>query len=138
MLTTLGGSEENGRAMAEFFESRGALGQIALYTGAGEVWTRTELSRRDRSMAVIAALTSLGREAELRAHIGGGLNHGLTQEEIDEIFIQVSAYVGVPFGLAAAGRDLKLRLGRESNTDPYAVRLCIVPGDVDDRMSSQT
>jgi 4-carboxymuconolactone decarboxylase len=103
VLSTLTGSEEGGRAMADFFESRGAIGSIALYTGAGEIWARTELSRRDRSMAVISALTALGRETELRVHIAGGLNHGLSVDEIDEIFVQVSAYVGVPFGLAAAG-----------------------------------
>lgn len=89
--------------MVEFFESRGALGDIALRTGAGEIWARKEFSRRDRSLVVISMLTALGRETELRAHIGGGLNHGLSQEEIDEIFVQISAYAGMPVALAGAG-----------------------------------
>ncbi|MCH2173544.1 carboxymuconolactone decarboxylase family protein [Myxococcota bacterium] len=103
VLSTLGGSEENAKGMAQYFESRGALGTIALYTGAGEIWSRDEMSRRDRSLVVISALTALGRETELRAHIAGGLNHGLSVDEIDEIFVQVAVYAGVPFGLAAAG-----------------------------------
>jgi 4-carboxymuconolactone decarboxylase len=53
-------------------------------------------------MAVISFLTALGRETELRAHLAGGLNHGLTMEEIDEIFVQVAVYAGVPFALGAA------------------------------------
>jgi 4-carboxymuconolactone decarboxylase len=99
---TLAGSEEGARGMAAFFEARGAVGQIALRTGAGEIWSRSELSRRDRSMAVIAFLTALGREGELRAHIAGGLNHGLRVPEIDEIMLQIGVYAGLPFGLAGA------------------------------------
>ena len=100
---TLAGSAEAGEGMATFFRSRGAIGDIALHTGAGEIWSRDQLSRRDRSLVVISALVAMGRDAELRAHVAGGLNHGLTRDEIDEIFVQLSAYVGVPFGLAAAG-----------------------------------
>lgn len=100
---TLAGSEEAGLGITQFFKSRGAIGDIALHTGAGEIWSRTEFSRRDRSLVVISFLTALGREMELRSHVSGGLNHGLTRDEIDEIFVQSAAYVGVPFGLAGAG-----------------------------------
>ncbi len=103
VLGTIGGSPEAAAGMAAFFESRGALGEIALLVGAGEVWARTALSRRDRSLAVISFLTALGREVELRAHVAGGLNHGLTIEEVDEIFLQVGAYAGLPVALAGAG-----------------------------------
>ena len=102
VCSTLAGSEEGGRAMADSLESLGALGTIALCTGAGEIWARDELSRRDRSLAVISMLTALGREVELRVHVAGGLHHGLRVEEIDEIFVQVGAYAGIPFGLAGA------------------------------------
>jgi 4-carboxymuconolactone decarboxylase len=103
VLTTLGGSEEGGRAKAEFLESRGAIGQIAMLTGAGEVWSRTEFSRRDRSLVVISFLAAMGRDVELRAHLSGGLNHGLTMEEIDEIFVQIAAYAGLPIALTGSG-----------------------------------
>ncbi len=103
VLSTLGGSEQNGRALAEFLESRGALGSFAVRTGAGEVWSRTQLSRRDRSLVVISFLTALGRELELRQHVAGGLNHGLRRDEIDEIMAQTAAYAGMPVALAGAG-----------------------------------
>ncbi|MEZ4282486.1 MAG: carboxymuconolactone decarboxylase family protein [Myxococcota bacterium] len=103
VLRTLGGSDAAAAGMADFFEGLGAVGQIALRVGAGEVWARPGLSRRDRSLAVISFLTALGRETELRAHVGGGLNHGLRPEEVDEIFVQIAAYAGLPFALAGAG-----------------------------------
>jgi 4-carboxymuconolactone decarboxylase len=106
VLRTLGGSAEAAEGMASFFESLGAVGQIALRVGAGEVWARTALSRRDRSLVVVSFLTALGREVELRAHIAGGLNHGLRAEEIDEIFVQIGAYAG-------AARSPRRRRDRE-------------------------
>lgn len=103
VLRTLGGSAEAASGMAAFFEGLGAVGQIALRVGAGEVWARPGLSRRDRSVAVISFLTALGREVELRAHVAGGLEHGLRPEELDEVFVQIGAYAGLPFALAGAG-----------------------------------
>ena len=103
VLSTISGSKEGGENLADFFASRGALGSIVHLTGVGEIWARNEFSRRDRSMVVISALTAMGREVELRQHIGGGLNHGLTRDEIDEIMVQLSAYVGAPFALGGAG-----------------------------------
>ena len=103
VLSTLSGSEAAGREVAGLFENLGALGSVALHTGAGEIWSRDVLSRRDRSLVVISFLTVLARDVELRHHIQGGLHHGLTRDEIDEIMVQISAYAGVPFALGGAG-----------------------------------
>ena len=113
VLRTLSGSVEGAKGMEAFFESRGAIGQIALRVAAGEVWARTALSRRDRSLAVISFLTAMGREVELRAHLTGGLNHGLRVEEIDEIFVQIGAYAGLPVALAGAGIAAEVFAERE-------------------------
>lgn len=102
VLRTLAGSQEAASDMAEFFARRGAIGQGALRVGAGEVWSRPGLSRRDRSLVVISMLAALAREVELRAHVSGGLNHGLTPTEIDEIFLQIGAYAGLPIALTGA------------------------------------
>ena len=120
---TLTGSEEAGRALVEHFESQGALGSFALHTGAGEIWSRSELARRDRSLVVISFLTALGRELELPAHIAGGLNHGLGRDEIDEIMVQMSAYAGTPFALAGAriaAQVFAQQDGTEQRTTPPA------------------
>ncbi len=103
VLRTLGGSEAVAQGMAAYFDQLGALGSIALRTGAGEIWTRDAFSRRDRSLVVISLLTALARDMELRQHIVGGLSHGLSRDEIDEIFVQVAPYAGVPLALGGAG-----------------------------------
>lgn len=67
----------------------------------GSVWTRPGLDLRSRSICTLSALTVLGRQGPLRAHINGALNIGLTREEIIEVFIQTTFYGGLPFTRAA-------------------------------------
>ena len=62
----------------------------------GEVWTRTGLPRKTRSMLTIAMLAALGHEAELKLHIRATRNTGVTRDEVKEILIQTAIYAGVP------------------------------------------
>lgn len=62
----------------------------------GEVWTRPGLDRRTRSMLNLAMITALNRPHELKLHVKGAINNGLTKEEIAEIFLQTAIYCGVP------------------------------------------
>lgn len=61
-----------------------------------EIWNRPGLSRRDRSMLNLGIISVLNRQHELKAHVRGALNNGVTREEITEIFLQVAIYSGVP------------------------------------------
>lgn len=65
----------------------------------GETWSRPGLDRRTRSLLNLAMLTALNRQHELKAHVRGALNNGVTKEEIGEVFIQTAIYCGVPAGL---------------------------------------
>ena len=65
----------------------------------GEIWNRPGLSRRDRSLLNLAMLTALNRPHEVKLHIAGALNNGLTPEEIREVFLQTAIYCGVPAAL---------------------------------------
>jgi len=67
----------------------------------GYAWTRPGLSKKSRSMLNLAMLAALNRGPELKLHINGALNNGLTKEEIKEIFIQVAIYCGIPASLDA-------------------------------------
>jgi len=67
----------------------------------GEVWGRSGLPRKTRSMLNLAMLCALNRPHELKLHVRGSLNNGVTREEIREIFLQVSIYCGVPAGIDA-------------------------------------
>jgi 4-carboxymuconolactone decarboxylase len=123
VLTTLMGSEQSARAMSRNLGGSGALGDIGHYTGFGDLWGRTELSRRDRSLVVISFQTAYERTTQLRFHINGGLNHGLRVEEIDELILQVSTYAGANAGLSAANLMAEVvaqREGTEKRRTPPA------------------
>lgn len=65
----------------------------------GEIWTRPGLDRKTRSLMNLAMLAALNRPNELRLHITGAINNGVTKEEMVECFLQVAIYAGVPAGL---------------------------------------
>ena len=67
----------------------------------GAVWVRDGLSLKTRSMLNLAILTAINRPAELRLHIRGALNNGVTKEEMREIFLHCGAYCGAPAALDA-------------------------------------
>ena len=82
--------------MAGLISHLGEVGRIAFQWAFGDVWSRPDLNRRDRSLIVISILTVLSRVDELAFHIPAGLNHGLTRVEIEEIMVQMTIYGGIP------------------------------------------
>jgi 3-oxoadipate enol-lactonase/4-carboxymuconolactone decarboxylase len=67
----------------------------------GEVWTRSGLSRRDRSLATISVLVAIGAEHEIPVHVRAGLRHGLKIEEFPELYEQLALYTGLPRAFGA-------------------------------------
>lgn len=65
----------------------------------GAVWVREGLSLKTRSMLNLAMLTALNRPHELKLHLKGAINNGVTQEEMREIFLQCGVYCGAPAAL---------------------------------------
>lgn len=68
----------------------------------GDIWERPELSRRDRSLITVAALTALGRTDQLRSHLNLALDNGVTREELAEAATHLAFYAGWPAGMSAA------------------------------------
>jgi 4-carboxymuconolactone decarboxylase len=62
----------------------------------GDIWNRPGLDRRTRSFLNLAMLTALNRPHEIKLHVRGAINNGLTKEEIAEVFLQAAIYCGVP------------------------------------------
>jgi 4-carboxymuconolactone decarboxylase len=62
----------------------------------GWAWGREGLPKRDRSLINLAMIAVLNRPHELKAHIRGALNNGLSKEEIREVLLQVGIYGGIP------------------------------------------
>jgi 4-carboxymuconolactone decarboxylase len=61
-----------------------------------EIWNRPGLDRKTRSLLNLAMLTALNRPHELKLHVRGALNNGVTPAEIREVFLQTAIYCGVP------------------------------------------
>ena len=65
----------------------------------GAIWTRPGLDRRSRSLLNLGMLAAANRPDELAGHIRVGVANGLTKGEIQECFLQVAVYLGMPAGL---------------------------------------
>jgi 4-carboxymuconolactone decarboxylase len=90
-----------GAALAQMEAALGEVGLVAYRWAFGEIWSREALSRRDRSIVVIAILVTLGAPDELAVHVAAGLRHGLTRTEIEEIVNHLSLYAGIPRAVQA-------------------------------------
>ena len=62
----------------------------------GAIWGREELPKKTRSMLNLAMISALNRPHEIKAHVKGAINNGLTKNDIQEVFLQVAIYCGVP------------------------------------------
>ena len=67
----------------------------------GEVWERSELSKRDRSLATVSALVALNRPDQLRFHLGFAVQNGVKKEELIELITHLAFYSGWPNAMSA-------------------------------------
>lgn len=67
----------------------------------GYAWGRDTLDRKTRSMLNLAMLTALNRAAEIKLHVRGAVNNGVSVEEIRETLLHATVYCGIPAGLDA-------------------------------------
>ena len=74
----------------------------------GEIWTRSAIPKKTRSLITLAFLAALKAPTELKAHVRGALRNGCTIEEIQEVLLQATVYCGVPAGVEAfrAAKDV--------------------------------
>ena len=66
----------------------------------GWLWTRP-FPRKTRSLINLAMLTALNRSPEIKLHVRGALNNGVTVDEIKEVLLHATVYCGIPAGLDA-------------------------------------
>src|SRR6266567_5652652 len=67
----------------------------------GQVWTRPELSPRDRSLVTVAALTAAGSTGQLAYHLGLARQNGVTEAELIEAITHLAFYAGWPRAMSA-------------------------------------
>jgi len=89
------------RAQSAENEFNSAFQDLITRYAWGEIWTRPGLPRKTRSLLTIAMMVALNRGDELRMHIRGALQNGVTREELREVLLQTAIYCGVPAANAA-------------------------------------
>ena len=67
----------------------------------GYAWTRPGLDKKTRSLLNLAMLTALNRAPEIKLHVRGAINNGVTVDEIKEALLHATIYCGIPAGLDA-------------------------------------
>lgn len=79
----------------------------------GEVWGQPELPLKTRSLLNVVMLTALNRKEELKLHVRGAINNGVTVAEIQAALLQACIYCGVPAALDStkAAREVLKEMG---------------------------
>ena len=67
----------------------------------GNTWQRKGIDLRTRSIVTVSMLVALGKMHELKIHVRGALNNGVTPAELQEIFMHASVYCGFPAAVDA-------------------------------------
>jgi 4-carboxymuconolactone decarboxylase len=86
------------RAIGDFAPKLVSLTDDVLF---GDVWERTELSKRDRSLITVAALIAGGNTEQLKNHLVRAKDNGLTETELKEVIIHLAFYAGWPRAMSA-------------------------------------
>jgi 4-carboxymuconolactone decarboxylase len=69
----------------------------------GDVWSRPELARRDRSLVTVSALVANGSTEQLVGHLRLARQNGLTETELVEAIVHLAFYAGWPRAMSAIG-----------------------------------
>jgi len=90
------GDEHVDRAIANTTDFTAPFQDLITRYVWGEIWTRPGLTRAERSIITLTALALLRQEHELGLHVRAALRNGLDAAQIQEVFLQVAIYAGVP------------------------------------------
>ena len=62
----------------------------------GALWSRPGLDLKTRTLVCVVSDAATGREPELAIHLHVALRQGWTKDELTEVLLHLSGYVGVP------------------------------------------
>jgi 4-carboxymuconolactone decarboxylase len=95
------GNDYVDRALANADAFSQPLQELVTEFAWGTVWQRPGLERRERSLMTVVMLIALNRPHELRLHLRGALNNGLTRDELREALLHAAVYCGMPAAVDA-------------------------------------
>lgn len=91
--------------LAEFAPKLSELTEQTLF---GDIWERSQLSKRDRSLITCSALVALGRTEQMAFHFPRALENGVTEAELVEMITHLAFYAGWPAAFSAITRAKEL------------------------------
>lgn len=91
------------RATARMTKLDAAFQEFITEGAWGSVWSRPELTPRERSLITIALLAALGHDEETAMHMRAAANTGASAGDISEALLHVAVYAGVPAANRAYG-----------------------------------
>ena len=83
---------------------------VATETVFGALWSRPGLDLKTRTLVCVVSDAATGREPELAIHLRMARRQGWSEEELTEVLLHMSGYVGVPIireSLLVASRVFK-------------------------------
>jgi 4-carboxymuconolactone decarboxylase len=94
----LRGDEEYEKNMKEYAKDPHTLKFIELATETvfGALWARPTLDHKLRALICVITDATMGRHDELDIHLRFALREGWTEDELVEVLLHMSGYVGVP------------------------------------------
>src|SRR5262245_47616507 len=69
---------------------------LATETVFGALWTRPGLDLKTRTLICVVSDAATGRDPELAIHLRMARRQGWTEQELIEVLLHLSGYVGVP------------------------------------------
>ena len=112
-VTLLGRPLSAGSIAQEAQRELGSLGRLTVDWSWGDVWSRDQLSRRDRALVVFAMHLAMGRARELERDLQTAHRLGCSWDELDGVIAIASAFCGLPRASDAA-RSLQRLRGQSS------------------------
>lgn len=94
-------NHSNGKPLATLDDIAPKLAEVSRDVLFGDIWERTELSKRDRSLITVAALAALYRPEQLPFHLEKAVENELTRNELVEVFTHLAFYAGWPAAVSA-------------------------------------
>ncbi len=84
------------RASANATEFDAPFQELVTEGAWGTVWSRPDLTPRERSLITVALLAGLGNYEELKLHTRATANTGASAADLREVMLHVAIYAGVP------------------------------------------
>jgi 4-carboxymuconolactone decarboxylase len=99
--TEVMGAEFVERAFASASDYTLPMQEFICRNAWGNVWQRPGLDKKTRSLITVAMLTAMGKQHELKGHVRGALNNGVSPEELREVVLHATVYCGFPTAVDA-------------------------------------